>query len=666
MRFLNAKSPKTNLFIAAGTSVIALAVYLLTLAPTVLFADGGEFQFVPWLPGLAHPTGYPLYTLAGWLFSHALPFGETAWRMNLFSAVAAALAVGVVYLLGVQLTARLSPNAPPTARRLSAVGAALIFAFSQTFWSQALIAEVYGLHALFVALILWATLRIEPAERPCALTFRRGWLPALLFGLGLTHHRTIILMLPALLLTLWLSGYRKPALKDGLKLLALMALPNLLYLTLPLLALNSPYATLELSQKQTLVLYHNTLKGFLQHVSGAVFSADLQPTAAGWGRLLLSFEFMRQQVGWLGGIMGFAGVFSLRKRPALLALTLGSFVGFLIFNLIYFIGDVYVLFIPCWLILSLWIGAGWFRVAGVISKRLSNRNQIRGEGGLILGQAAARMQRRLYNLLFISFSGLLLGGVVVLGVTRYAKVDQSQNTIARDAWQEILALDLPADAVLLSNDRNEMMPMWYYQYVKKQPPGWLGLFPLITSDPEYATIGRVLDQALASRRPVYLIKPMPGLEIKADLQALPPLPHAQLFQANAPNLSPAQTVALNYGGNLQIIGYGLQQQTTSLTVTLYWQVGSAAPAQNYTSYVHLLNAKGAGITQSDRLPGGVFYPPTLWSPGETLRDAHQLTLPANLPPGEYTLIAGLYFQNKAGEIEPLKEAQTLTQIVISE
>ena len=58
-----------------------------TLAPTVLAGDGGEFQFVPYLLGVAHPTGYPLYTLLGWLWSHLLPVGDVAYRMNLFSAL---------------------------------------------------------------------------------------------------------------------------------------------------------------------------------------------------------------------------------------------------------------------------------------------------------------------------------------------------------------------------------------------------------------------------------------------------------------------------------------------------------------------------------------------------------------------------------------------------
>lgn len=51
--------------VGLGLSIAALGLYIFTLAPGVLEADGGEFQFVPWLPGIAHPTGYPLYVLAG-------------------------------------------------------------------------------------------------------------------------------------------------------------------------------------------------------------------------------------------------------------------------------------------------------------------------------------------------------------------------------------------------------------------------------------------------------------------------------------------------------------------------------------------------------------------------------------------------------------------------
>ena len=64
-----------NWVVGTGLALAAFGLYLATLALTVLEADGGEFQFVPWLPGIAHPTGYPLYILLGWLWTHLLPFG---------------------------------------------------------------------------------------------------------------------------------------------------------------------------------------------------------------------------------------------------------------------------------------------------------------------------------------------------------------------------------------------------------------------------------------------------------------------------------------------------------------------------------------------------------------------------------------------------------------
>ena len=74
-----------------------LVVYLLTLAPGVLGGDAGEYQFVPYILSMAHPTGTPIYILLGKLWS-SLPFGPSvAWRMNLLSAVSAALATVTVY-----------------------------------------------------------------------------------------------------------------------------------------------------------------------------------------------------------------------------------------------------------------------------------------------------------------------------------------------------------------------------------------------------------------------------------------------------------------------------------------------------------------------------------------------------------------------------------------
>ena len=91
------------------------ALYALTAAPSiaVLFDDSLEFQLVLPTLGIAHPTGYPLYTLLGALWSRVLwPFGSWAWRVNLLSALAAGATAGLVFALGQRLASPPHPLTP--------------------------------------------------------------------------------------------------------------------------------------------------------------------------------------------------------------------------------------------------------------------------------------------------------------------------------------------------------------------------------------------------------------------------------------------------------------------------------------------------------------------------------------------------------------------------
>ncbi len=166
---------ETLLFIAV------LAVYLRTLAPGALGGDAGELQFVPHILSLPHPTGTPLYVLLGRIWS-LLPLGPSvAWRMNLLAAVSAALAVAVVYRIVVQAGHGSLP----------ALAAALALAFGATFWEQATLADKYAFNALMVACVLALALQWGATRTPHTLS----WL-ALVYGLSLAHHRTMILFAP--------------------------------------------------------------------------------------------------------------------------------------------------------------------------------------------------------------------------------------------------------------------------------------------------------------------------------------------------------------------------------------------------------------------------------------------------------------------------------------
>jgi len=268
---------------------------------------------VPYILGIAHPTGYPLYLLLGWAWSHALPIGDVAYRMNLFSGVWAALAVGLSYPLALRFVRRGAPGLDPMAARLGAATATATFAVGQTFWSQAIIAEVYSFNAFFVVLVLLLLFRLAdypaseelaagglpiPARfarfsRPIGAFARRSLALAVVYGLSLTHHYTMLLLLPGILVFLWLTflrgtdghrltgplsaGHRRyvgtrlaapetrpvtllaprsPLRRAGFALALMVALlaPLLLYLYLPLRAPHTPYATLQLSETQTLTL----------------------------------------------------------------------------------------------------------------------------------------------------------------------------------------------------------------------------------------------------------------------------------------------------------------------------------------------------------------------------------------------------------------------------
>jgi hypothetical protein len=139
--------------------IMAFALYAYTAAPGIVtfFDDTLEFQTVAPTFGIAHPTGYPLYTILGGLWTRLLPFGTWAGRLNLFSALCAAIAVALVAVVA----ARLTPDRKGAPNIAAGIAAAIIYALGPVWWSQATVAEVYALHGLFVAAILTTTIGIN-------------------------------------------------------------------------------------------------------------------------------------------------------------------------------------------------------------------------------------------------------------------------------------------------------------------------------------------------------------------------------------------------------------------------------------------------------------------------------------------------------------------------
>ena len=140
--------------------LLSFFVYLKNLCPTITFGDSGELVTASYLLGIPHPPGYPLYCLLGKLFTF-LPFGSIAYRVNLMSVFFASLTVVLIYLVVLKLITHNSSRI--TFEYIPAIVAALCFAFSQSFWSYALVAEVYTLKAFFLALLIFILLKWKEA-----------------------------------------------------------------------------------------------------------------------------------------------------------------------------------------------------------------------------------------------------------------------------------------------------------------------------------------------------------------------------------------------------------------------------------------------------------------------------------------------------------------------
>ena len=236
-----------------------LALYAATLPRTVVLEDDGLFLMAGFHLGVAHPPGYPLYTLIVHL-STRLPFGDPAVLGHLSSAVLGALACGAVYACARLLGASLAP----------ALTAAWLFGVSEQFWSQAIITEVYALNALlFFAVYALVLLGARDPRRHWPL-----WCAAVGWGAGLANHWPLmVLATPGLALAL-LPAWRE----------VVPRLPRLLGASL--LTAGLPYAWMVwLSQQAPAISFYGAIDSwgdFWFYVSRQGYSGvDVSPSA-GW------------------------------------------------------------------------------------------------------------------------------------------------------------------------------------------------------------------------------------------------------------------------------------------------------------------------------------------------------------------------------------------------
>jgi hypothetical protein len=148
-----------NRVIGFGVFLFATVVYVMTVQPTMSFWDCGEFLACAFTVGIPHPPGAPLHILVGKIFT-LLPFAsDVGLRMNYLSVIASSFSVLLLYIISVKLIKNWFGEPKNSFEGVlitaaSAIGA-LSYAFCDSFWFNAMEAEVYGFGTFLIALCIY-------------------------------------------------------------------------------------------------------------------------------------------------------------------------------------------------------------------------------------------------------------------------------------------------------------------------------------------------------------------------------------------------------------------------------------------------------------------------------------------------------------------------------
>ncbi|MFC2029134.1 DUF2723 domain-containing protein [Chloroflexota bacterium] len=592
---------RAPLWVGIGCLGVTLLIYLQTLAPGLVKADGGELQFVLPTLGVAHPTGYPLYTLVGWLWIQIIPLGSIAWRVNLLSAVCGAVAVALVYGSVYRLTRRVLPS----------LAGALFLAFSPVFWALSSTTEVYALHALFVAATLFVLLLWRDADLH---RFRFLVILALVYGLSLSHHRTMLLLAPGMLLFFLLErpkvgwherSCRRKLVQRGV-LLGVVFLLGLL-----------PYLHIfihELRRNRTMerVVFDVILGGDFAFFLG--FRPD--PLRIIWG-------LPKDQVGLAGLVLAAGGLAWLiwRQRSAAWLL-LATFLATMAFCLFYQVPDIQDFMIPTTVILAIWAGSS----AG------------------LLELLPSRLASRRGNWLRWTIEAILLL-VALLSLGNYALVNNRVAEIAggiEEQARATMAYPFEPGATVLGDW--ELTTAARYLRVVEGMESDVMVIPARLGQEKGCS--RLLEAAESG-----------GTAYVAPEVQLTRLPDGYLLSSASPYLAITEGAAhyteLGRALHPQLALEGAQQNGGLLV--LRWQVTGSPLEEEYTTYAHFFDANDQPLGQQDKGTGAeqtCWYPTTAWPVNEVIQDLFVV------PPGTTTVRVGAYTV-RDGEFEMLGTDTTI-------
>jgi len=437
--------------IALAIASLAFLIYLLTLAPGLTWrnsaSDGGDLLTAAFTWGIPHPTGYPTYLILLRGFSAVVPTGSAALHGNLFSAVTASVAIGLLFMATVRILRSLPLSSGMTDRYvlISAGVSSISMAASRELWSQATVTEVYALNALFVSAILWITLGLRDRQRDGGVGWRYGAGIGLLFGVALGNHLTIAaVILPLLAWGILGGGVRALRVRHALPIMMAGALGLCVY----------AYAPIASSQGPALNWGHpDSLRGFWWMVSGTAYQ-DYAFGVGGqdlWDRLVYSADLLFAQFAFIGVLLGLAGLPIIWGHRRYLVVAHLVSMGILIaYAASYHTVDSFIYLIPVFMLFSIWIAAGTLRL-------LSNIDTVQ--------QAVPALRSIRHRVIAATFLLAIVATVPGFSITsNFSQLDLSDDHEAAD--YAVAAFDsMEPESIVFTRTENSVFSLWYQSYV---------------------------------------------------------------------------------------------------------------------------------------------------------------------------------------------------------
>ncbi len=413
-------------------SLAVFVIYNFTLAPSVIQIDSGELAAVQATLGIAHPTGYPLFTIIGFLFLQIPLFESTIFQANFLAAIYCSISIGVFSKLISEIISyrNLAFDNNNLSFILVNITGSLVFGFSTTFWFQSTSVEVYSLHMLLIVFSLFALVKAHKSDD------KKYWyLFAYSFGLALTNHMTSILIIPAsVYLFFQKNKFSRQSFLFGIRLSLITSITSIsIYSLLPILASQNP-----------ILNWGNPIdfEKFWRHFTGAQYQVWIFSSLEASKKQLSYFiQNIPNEFYYPSLLIIIIGVYELyRELKQLFVFTFLLFLTTVFYSINYDIVDIDSYFLLAYLSFSIFLVFGSLKTLSLF------------ENGKV------RLFVSLTLLFLLPFSQLL---------QNYEKVDQSNNYVFEDYTKASLN-SLPQNSILLSYQWDYLIsPPYNFQFVEK-------------------------------------------------------------------------------------------------------------------------------------------------------------------------------------------------------